>query len=348
MSRAVIWLMAMAVAATALAGEPEEGDERERDRHAEMEEMTEEAMLGRLDAEERARIDRYWATHLRRAPMDAIESAQYAIAEIQLQQRNPRAAVAALEKVLKGEAGEELAGVTHFNLGEICRRQGDLEGAAKQYLAVRGHYRHHARRYLVAMLADRGNATGAAKHLEALLAKTQQKGEKLALLQQLAALYRRAGSPDLAVKTYERITKEFTPADLKALREAAAAEAKAMVDRMRDLMAAERGDEIERQERQIHMRMRDLRLGGRTDELRAFEATARRAFRDFEQRERDADRRERDADRREREADRRDAEMHGAHEEDDEDDWREGEMGEGERPKPRKGGDRKPPKPDDF
>ena len=350
MSRALIAAMAMAVAAVALAAEPEEWGERERDHYAEMEERTEEALLGHLDAEERAEADRYWATHLRRAPMDAIESAQYAIAEIQLQQRNARAAVAALGKVLEGQPEQELASVTHFNLGEVLRREGDLEGAAKQYLDVQGHYRHHARHCLIAMLADRGNATAAAKHLEALAAKAEQKGEKLALLQQLAALYRKAGSPDLALTTYERITREFTPADLKALREEAAAEANAMVGRMRDLMAAERGDEIERQERQIHMRMRDLRLGGRRDELRAFEAIVDRAFRELEQRERDEDRRERDEDRRERDedrrerdADRREDEMQGAHEEEDEGDWR-----EGDRPKPKEGGEHKPPKAEDF
>ena len=282
---AIVLVLAVGVAASAGELEPREGEER--DRQHEMEEMAEEAILGHVRGEELAKVERYWTTHLRRPPMDAIASAHCAIAEIQLNRRNPRGAVAALEKLLAGKPDEELRNVTHLNLAEIHRRHlNDAAGAAKHYGQVRGVYRHLARHYLLAMLVAGGKAAEAAKHLEGLVAKAHEKGEKLALLHRLASLYRRLEMPDQALKTYERITREFTAADLKQLREDAANEAEAMIERMQELFEADRGEEGERLERKIHRRARDLRLAGRQDEAQAFRAVMDRRFRELEEEER--------------------------------------------------------------
>jgi hypothetical protein len=277
----------------AVAGEREGWEPEAEHRRREMEEMADGAILGHVRGEERAEVERYWDTHLRRVPMDAIAAAHYSIAEIQLRKENPKAAAAALAKLLDGEPDPELASATRFSLGEIARRHlKDPEAAAKHYTRVQGLYRHHARHYLLAMLADAGRAAEAAQLLEGLAAKAQEKGEKLALLQQLAAFCRRAGMEDRALEAYGRITEEFTPADLAKLREAAAAEAEALVDRMRALAQAERGHEVERLERQIHQRARDLRLAGRAEEFQAFTAALERRFQQFDQEREDRERRE--------------------------------------------------------
>jgi tetratricopeptide (TPR) repeat protein len=302
--------LALLLTPAARAGEPEPWGGEEPERQREMEEMAEAAMLGHLDPEERAEVDRYWATHLRRCPMDAIQSAQYAIAEIQLQQRNPKAAVAALQKVVGGEAPAHLRHVTHLNIAEIARRHlRDAETAVTHYRKVGGSLRHFARHYMLGMLLERGKTTEAAKILEQLVAVADEPGEKLALLHEVAALYKRAGMPDRALAAYQRITKEFAPADIKKMREAAALEAQRLLREMHERGEREDGRGAERAERRLHERARDLRLGRRTDEFEAFRAAMEEGFRRLERRGREEEEREErqrgDRDRRERDGDDR-------------------------------------------
>jgi len=300
-------VVALLLPAFALAGEPRRWEGEEQERQRAMEEMADGIILGQVRGEERAQVERYWATHLRQAPMDAIAAARYNIAEIQLARGDAKAAAAALEKVLEGQPGRELASTTHFNLGEIARRHlKDSDLAAKHYAMVRGAYRYHALHYLLGSLIEAGRGAEAAQIVEKLVAESQETGEKLALLQRLAALYRRADMADEALKTYERITRDFKPADLKGLRDAAAEQAEELVGRMRALAEAQRGPEVQRLERQIHQRARELRLAGRTEEFEAFRTTLERHFREFDE-QREAHERERAAaERRERE--RREAE----------------------------------------
>jgi len=300
-------VVALLLPAFAPAGEPRgwEGEEHERQRA--MEEMADGIILGHVRGEERAEVERYWATHLRQAPMDAIATARYNIAEIQLARGDAKAAAAALEKVLQGEPGEELASITHFNLAEIARRHlKDSDLAAKHYALVKGAYRYHALHYLLGSLIEAGRGAEAAQLVEKLVAESQETGEKLALLQRLASLYRRADMADEALKTYERITQDFKPADVRGLRDAAAEQAEELVGRMRALAEAERGHEVQRLERQIHQRARELRLAGRTEEFEAFRTTLERQFREFHE-QREAHERERGAEER-RERERREAE----------------------------------------
>ena len=298
--------VALLLPAFALAGEPRGWEGEEHERRQAMEEMADGIILGQVRGEERAEVERYWATHLRQAPMDAVAAAHYNIAEIQLGRGDAKAAAAALGKVLQGEPGEELASITHFNLAEIARRHlKDSDLAAKHYALVKGAYRYHALHYLLGSLIEAGRGAEAAQIVEKLVAQSQETGEKLALLQRLAALYRRAGKADEALKTYERITQDFKPADLKGLRDAAAEQAEALVGRLRALAEAEPGPEVQRLERQIHLRARELRLAGRAEEFEAFRTALERQFREFHE-QREAHDRERGAEER-RERERREA-----------------------------------------
>ena len=293
-----VLLVLLALAPVAGAGERDPWVGERGERREEMEEMAEAEILGHLAGEELKQVNRYWETHLRRCPMDALESAQYSIAELHLQRRNPQAAAAALETLLKGTEKPELRSTTHLNLGEICRRHvHNTEAAAKHYRQVTGPRRHHARHYMLAMLIEAGNATHAVKILEGLIARAKEKGEKLALLHQVAALYRRFDMPDQALAIYQQITRDFTPADIATMRKAAAHEANAMLDRMARHQRGEQWDLAERLEWALHQRLRDLRLARRTDEFEAFRVAVEKGLRELEARERRRDDDERGEDR---------------------------------------------------
>ncbi|HPD13930.1 MAG TPA: hypothetical protein PLE19_03230 [Planctomycetota bacterium] len=250
------------------AGENDETREK-------MEELAEEEITGRLDDEQRDMVHKYWASHLRRCAMDGVDSARYSIAELKLQRGDAKGAVAALGEIAASTANAEVRSLAHLNLGEIHRRHlNDADGAVKHYLQVAGVQRHMARHCLLRMCDEMGKADVAAKAVEAILPGVKEKGEKLALLHQLAALYRRLNQADQALATYERIAKEFTAADAREMREAAVREVREAVDKMIALRQRDRDGDDEAAERiaeQLEARRRELRLARRMDELKAFE-----------------------------------------------------------------------------
>jgi predicted negative regulator of RcsB-dependent stress response len=248
-----------------------------------MEQFADAELRGDLAGEELEEANRYWANHLRRGSMNAIESALYSAAEIHLQRNNPKSAIESLQKVLDAKAAEELLDLTHLNLGEVYRRRlSDAANAAKHYRLVGGPHRHYARHYLLRMLAEAGQAKEAGAYVEELVTKSPEKGEKLALLHRLAGIYKQSKMPDEALAIYQRIAAEFTPKDIETMRQAAVAEVEAAIKRIRKLRRADQGDEAERAEEKIHARARDLELAQRWDELKAFQDAADKGFRILE------------------------------------------------------------------
>ena len=262
----------LAAPAAALAGEadPWAGDNDEAREH--MEELADEEITGQLDDEQRDMVHKYWANHLHRCAMDGVDSARYSIAELKLQRCDAKGALAALQEVAAATTNAEVRSLTHLNLGELHRRHlNDADGAIKEFLQVTGILRHVARHCLLRMCDEMGKADEAAKAVDAILADVKEKGEKLALLHQLAALYKRLNRPEQALTTYERIAKEFTAADAKEMREAAQREVREAIDKMLALRQRDEGDAAERLEQQLELRHRELRLARRMDELKAFE-----------------------------------------------------------------------------
>ena len=279
MSRSAMFLFRVLAAALlpslAAAGEPPwEGEHDPHRRH--MENLADLEARGKIGPEQARELDRYWATHLRRGRLDALVSAHYAIAEIHLRRGNPQQAVAQLNKVLATARDEDVKSLTHLNLAELHRRAlGDAVKAIPHYQQVAGALRHRAQAYLVALLAATGKAEQAAKATEDLIAAAADKGEKLTLLQRLAAVYEKAKMPDKALAVYTRITTELTPDDLDAIREAAAAQAQGFVRKMAEFRQQHDFEGVERTERQLRRRADSLRMAGRWDEFRAFERAAR-------------------------------------------------------------------------
>lgn len=219
---------------------------------------------------------------LRRCAMNGLESAQYSVAELLLQRGDRKAAAAMLEDILAKSKDELLRDLTHINIAQIFRLQRDIEGAAKHYRQVVGSLRHAAARRLFTMYAEAGLPDEAAKITDELAAKAKEKGEKLALLHQLALAYRRHNMPDRALLIYQRIAKEFTPDDLAEMAKAVEREAKAAVAKLR--RGEERGGPgMDRQrENLFQRRLNELQAAGRWDEAEAFEAAFQRGERDDE------------------------------------------------------------------
>jgi tetratricopeptide (TPR) repeat protein len=240
-----------------------------------MEHLAEQEARGALEGDPAREVNRYWSTHLRRGPMTPLDSARYSIAELLLRRGEPKEAIATLAKALDA-ASEDLKALTHLNLAEVYRRVlDDAPKAIEHYQKVEGALRPRAQLFLLALLAETGKADEAAKQLEGLIQAATEKGEKLALLQRLAALHEKARMLDKALAAYERILKEFTPQDIEAMRQAASAEARGTVQKMDAARRNGDGQEVERLERGLRRRAEDLRTAGRWEELRAFEQAAR-------------------------------------------------------------------------
>jgi len=252
----------------------EQADVRER-----MAEQSEAEVAGELGGDDLKELNAYWASHLRRCPMNAVESAHYSIAELHLQRGNGEATIAALEKALQASQDPEVRNVTELNLAEVHRRRlNEPEKALAHYRKVTGDFRFLARHYAFTMLAETGKADQAAKLLDELAASTKEKGEQLALLHRLAALHKQFKMDDQALAIYQRITKDFTPADIKDICAAATAEAEAVIQKIAQARRNEDGEGAERLEGQLHRRARGFRLANRWDELKAFNDTVARGM----------------------------------------------------------------------
>jgi tetratricopeptide (TPR) repeat protein len=253
-----------------------------------MEALADAEAQGQLGPVEREELRIYLGNHLRRCPMDAVESARYSIAELQLEGAKPKDAVSELNGVLAETPSDEVRNLTHLNLAEIYRlRLNDSAKAAEHYRQVGGPLRPRALQCMATMLEEKRDPDQAAKFLEQQIAEAKEKGEKVALLHRLAGLYKRSHRADLALATYQRITREFSADDIKQMREAAVREAEALFARLKAAHEQGRGDEAQQLPQQLQARAQELRFAGRWDEARAFMQAMQKGFQQLrEQQER--------------------------------------------------------------
>jgi hypothetical protein len=224
-----------------------------------------------------------------RCRMDGLESARYSVAQLQLKRSDVQGCIASLTQVVDGTANAALRDLTHFNLAEIHRRRLlDAAGAQKHYRLIEGVLRHKAQQQMLDMLADAGKADEAEKLVEELLGKAKEKGARLALLHRFALTYRDHQMPERCLAVYQRITKEFTPADMKEMlvvirKEALAAAKRIYQAEMKDdPKAAQIREELEAK------RLQDLWAAGRWDEHRVYEETLSHTLQRLQEEEEDA------------------------------------------------------------
>jgi len=249
-----------------------------------MEGMADAEAQGQLGPAEREELRMFWANHLRRCPMDAVESARYSIAELQLQQGKAKDALAELDGVLALTDSDDVRNLTRLNLAEIYRlRLNDTAKAQEHYRQVGGPLRPKAQRCMVAMLEEKREPDEPARLLEQQIAEAKEKGEKLALLHRLASLYKRSERAEQALAAYQRITREFSTTDLKQMREDAVRDVEAAFERLKALHQQGKPDEAQRVPQQLQARAQELRVAGRWDEAKAFMQAMQKGFQQFRQ-----------------------------------------------------------------
>ena len=240
--------------------------------------------------EEERWIERYLMDHLLRVPsMDALDSAHYAAAEIHLARSDYAKCLERLDKVLASfdDRQDETAWVTHLNIANICRRRtGDMQRAIREYKLVQGIWAGFAQRELLRTLEEMGQLDEAVNLLVGQYDAAKEKGERLALLQRVAELYERNEEMEKAIAVYDRITTEFTRADIEALKKAAAQYVSDNVEAVVALREAGRFEEAQRLIGETHRRLATLRSQGRQDEARAMEAVLPQAIEKLERWER--------------------------------------------------------------
>jgi len=291
--RRVLWVIVagwIALAPVVRAQEPPE-DPEARERRGWVRELVHRAARGDwLEPEAEERLQGYLRAHLLRPRLDAIQASYYEIAEIHLKQGRAARAVEALKRFLQRAAkpDTDVAWLTHYNLALIYRHHtADTASVIAELEQVKGPLEVRARRDLLEVLRQAGRVGEAADLIKEWINAAKQKGQRLALMQRLAALYRRAGELDEALAIHQKITTEFTPADLRAIRAEAAASVKQRIDEAMRLQAAGEWDRVERTLQALHRWVGRLRGQGRLDEFRAAERALREGMRRFEAAERE-------------------------------------------------------------
>jgi len=218
-------------------------------------------------------VERYLATNLLRAPsMSAVDGAHYSIAEINLRRGDYATCLERLERVLTsaGEAEDETVWVTHFNIANLCGTQtGDVQRAVNEYACVKGMWAGMAQVSLLRTLEEIGELDQAVTRVLRQQDVATETGEKIALLKRLAELYQLNEEPDKAVEIYDRITKEFTRADVEKIKKDAV---QYVLDGARKARQLRDGGQFEAAREQIdamRFRLATLRAQGRMDEVHA-------------------------------------------------------------------------------
>lgn len=301
---AAMALLSLLIAGPVLAQEHEERAERERHiRHLIRQEQEGDILGG----EERRHLEEYYRRRIIIRPrLDIRQSSHYAIAEIYLKKREFEKATKALQEVIADarDAKTEVVWTTHYNLARIHRRQlRHVQKALAEYRKVKGRWKDRATAEAVAMLRDAGDWERGARFIEGLYAGAKEKGEKLALLVRLAQLYRHTDQEEKAIETYQRITKEVTPEDIKQMKQAAADFVQKTAARIHRYREQDVWHEAEKLHRKLAQRERTLREQERHDEHHAFMRAMhefRRKMEEWERRHRERERKhdhERGADR---------------------------------------------------
>jgi len=281
----------------ALAGEGDRWSPEPPAVARQLREMGEEAARGGLGPAERELLRFYQSRRLARVPMNALESARYSIAELLLRRGEPKSAIAELDKVLASTDDPLLRDITNINTARIYREWlYDHEAALAHLRKVTGPLAPHARRAKVDFAANKPDPEAAAAVLHEHVAQARERGEKLALLHRLAALYVRANMPLKAIETYRKIVEEFPPEAIAQICQQARQRVAAVFDQMMALHRAGREEEAEALEERLDQMGEGLGQAARWDELRAHREAVRAGFQRlrqfFERLEREEEREE--------------------------------------------------------
>jgi len=254
-------------------------------------EMLKEADRGEpLGPEQLLAIERFAKDHLFRVRCNTLEDARFSLAQLQMKAGRGEEAIQTLTKLMEVTKSPDVKSVALYDIGKVYHVSlNDTKSAAEAFEKVTGRFQPMAWRTLLRMYERAGQPGKAIAFLQAAAAKSKEKGEKLALLRQLAEFCRRAGRAEAAIGAYRQITQEFTDKDIEAMKAAAANRVKEAFKKYRALQATGDWREVDKIMSQTKTWIGQLVAAGRTDEFRAAQEELRLGWRKMEEGERKRD-----------------------------------------------------------
>ena len=186
---------------------------------------------------------------------NAVDQARFQIAALLVEQKKFEDAVGELLKMTEESPDETAQAAARLSAGNIFRQCiKDYDKAIEQFREVKGKLTDVATKLIVEAYQEAGKPEEAVKVLEDILAKAQDPGQKVRLLNMIADVYRRSGKPDKAVETLRKVTETVTYDDAEAMRRGWTEE-EAQLDKLeakiQDLRAAGRNEEANELQKQV-------------------------------------------------------------------------------------------------
>ncbi len=137
--------------------------------------------------------------------MNLLDAAQYAIADIYLEQGKYKEAIGELRDVAGESLDEATVSVSYLNIGHVYRcRLDDVDGAVSSYEKVTGDARLVARHAIVRCYLGAERPDDAVEALTEWVDGAGAPREKVTLLLMLGKLYRKQGKLDEAIEVLRR------------------------------------------------------------------------------------------------------------------------------------------------
>jgi tetratricopeptide (TPR) repeat protein len=281
----------MVVATCAFASAAEDGQFPPE----ELNELLKHADRGEPLAPEQLRlIEKFAKKRLVRVAANALEDASFSLAQLQVKAERGEKAVETLQKLATLSKNADVKSAAQYNIGKVYWAVlNNKKSAAEAFVKVTGRFALRARRDLLRMYQEGGQTGKAVEYLQAAVKVTKNKGEKLALLRQLAELCKQAGKTEDAIAAYRQITENFTQDDIAEVREEAAKHVRAVFDKCLVLQRTDRWEEAEKLLHKAKLWLGHLAEAGRQDEFRAAREEMHKGWQRIKQQERKGHERER-------------------------------------------------------
>ena len=143
--------------------------------------------------------------------MNPLDGAFQALSEAQFRAKKHVEAVDSLKQIMEKSPDDESKNAAHFNAASIYRQGlGYYSHAAEEYLKVNGKLRNRSLRELVEMFREANDIQLAIDTLTELAGATEDKGDKVDILQALAHAYTLSEKHDEAIETLKQIPQLIT------------------------------------------------------------------------------------------------------------------------------------------
>ena len=243
-----------------------------------------------LGPEQLAAIERFAKKHLARVRCNTLEDASFSLAQLEVNADRGKEAIETLTKLADSTKSADVKSAALYDIGKVHRVVlGDVKSAGEAFLKVTGRFAVRAKREMLRMYQEAGQGAKAVQFLQAAIAKTKDKGEKLGLLRRLAELCKKAGKTEDAIAAYRQITQEFTTKDLDELKGAAVKRVRKAFERSVGLQAKEQWREAEAIMRETRIWIGQFAEAGRLDEFRAAQQELEKGWRRAREKERERD-----------------------------------------------------------